>query len=380
MTTTEKRFRHHRSSTRIYSFRLFFPAACIQAALVVPLSLAAVVTGSGWPPGLVAAGHGHELIFGFALALIAGYTLGPQPPRILYSLLALWFLARISYTLAPNSWLALLLNPGFALALAWFVVPRFRAAKKWRNRMLAPLLFTICLTPVVWSAVPSEGVLNPIALMHFSVLLLLMLMNFMSGRLIAPAAAGALQARGIELRARVQPETEATLLLTLASASVLVLMPATKPLAGLLLVGSAILILVRTLRWRLWLCSHRPDLLGLGLGSLWLATGAAITGAALIAGRAPGAALHLITVGALGTLSTGVMMRLHYQRAPRTAPPAPWVMGTTMLIAVSAIARYMAGNTPFGNLSWLCLAAAMWSLAFILTALLLLQPLQSRFQ
>ena len=45
------------------------------------MSIYAALSGYGWPPGLIGAGHGHELIFGFALALIAGYTLGPQPRR-----------------------------------------------------------------------------------------------------------------------------------------------------------------------------------------------------------------------------------------------------------------------------------------------------------
>ncbi|MEJ6655217.1 MAG: NnrS family protein, partial [Pseudomonas sp.] len=57
------------------AFLLFFPLAALLAAGVVPLSVWAVLAGSGWPPGLLSSGHGHELIFGFALALIAGYTL-----------------------------------------------------------------------------------------------------------------------------------------------------------------------------------------------------------------------------------------------------------------------------------------------------------------
>lgn len=34
-----------------------------------------LLSGSGW---LLGPGHDHELIFGFALALVAGYTLGPS--------------------------------------------------------------------------------------------------------------------------------------------------------------------------------------------------------------------------------------------------------------------------------------------------------------
>lgn len=68
---------------RPHAFSVFFPAAAIHAALIVPLTLFAVYIKPGWPPGLLGAGHGHELIFGFALALVAGYTLGPQPRRTL---------------------------------------------------------------------------------------------------------------------------------------------------------------------------------------------------------------------------------------------------------------------------------------------------------
>ncbi|HTN33970.1 MAG TPA: NnrS family protein, partial [Marinobacter sp.] len=81
----------------VHAFWLFFPAASILAALAVPLSVYTVASGTGWPSGLLGAGHGHELIFGFALALIAGYTLGPQPRSILLPLFSLWLLARIAW-------------------------------------------------------------------------------------------------------------------------------------------------------------------------------------------------------------------------------------------------------------------------------------------
>src|SRR5690554_7645944 len=57
------------------AFTLFFPLAALLAAVAVPLSMFAMLSGTGWPAGLVGVGHGFELIFGFALALIAGYTL-----------------------------------------------------------------------------------------------------------------------------------------------------------------------------------------------------------------------------------------------------------------------------------------------------------------
>src|SRR5690554_3638194 len=164
----------------MHAFWLFFPAAASWAALVVPLSLFSVLSGTGWPPGLLGAGHGHELIFGFALALIAGYTLGPQPWRILAPLFGLWLAARFSWLLAPEWLLSQLLSPAFALLLAWQVVPRFQAAKKWRNKIAGPLILALCLLALAYALTDwIPAVLTKRNLMEVAILGLMLLMTFM---------------------------------------------------------------------------------------------------------------------------------------------------------------------------------------------------------
>ncbi len=74
----------------IWAHRVFFPAACAYAALAVPLSVYAMTSGSGWLIAWVGAGHGFEMLFGFALAVVAGYTLGPTEPRFLLALFLVW--------------------------------------------------------------------------------------------------------------------------------------------------------------------------------------------------------------------------------------------------------------------------------------------------
>lgn len=75
-------------SRKIHAYRVFFPAASAYAAVAVPLSVLAM-TGDGISTGLVGSGHAHEMLFGFALALIAGYTLGPIKPLKLFLLLTI---------------------------------------------------------------------------------------------------------------------------------------------------------------------------------------------------------------------------------------------------------------------------------------------------
>ena len=353
---------------RLKSHRFFFPAACLHAAIAMPLSMAAMLAGWRWAPGLAGSHHGHEMVFGFALAVIAGYTLGPQPRRWLAALFGLWLAARLGYALAPGFWLSQLLSPAFALLLAWRVVPRFNAAKKWRNRMLVPLMVSLCGLPLLWLILPIIPVPGATTLLHTGVALLLLLMTFMSGRLIAPAVAGTLEKRGITQEARVQPRIEAALILILGLAAALTLLPLPVLPAGTFLAAAGILILIRTVRWRLWLCLDRPDLLGLALGTVWLAAGALGIGLAQLLGRDPSALLHLITVGALGTLTISVMLRIHYHAIRRQPPPSGVLMATLVPVAVAALARLAAGPVPWNAPELLWTAAAAWSLAYAFTA------------
>ncbi|WBU40601.1 NnrS family protein [Marinobacter alkaliphilus] len=329
------------------------------------MSLFAVMSGTGWPPGLLGAGHGHELIFGFALALIAGYTLGPQPWRLLAPLFGLWLAARFSWLLAPEWLLSQLLSPAFALLLAWQVVPRFQAAKKWRNKIAGPLILALCLLAPAYALTDwIPAVLTKRSLMEVAILGLMLLMTFMGGRIIAPAVAGTLEKRGIPLEARVQPRIEGALLIVLPLAMICLPFSGTRLISGALLLLAATLIIVRTVRWKLWRCTDRPDLLVLALGYLWLAAGAGATGVHLFTGQSLVPALHLITIGALGTLSGSVMLRLAWQRACRTFPPAWQVLALASAMAIAAISRYLTGDAPYSQSSLLWLASGVWALSF----------------
>lgn len=370
------------------AFTLFFPLAALLASVAVPLSAWAVLSGSGWPRGLIGSGHGFELIFGFALALVAGYTLGPQPARVLYPLIALWLAARLWRIPFPDSWIAIPLSAAFALLLAWHVVPRFNAAKQWRNRITAPLILTLCLLPAAWLLLllawrfapgPASAVsLDSARLMHAGIICLLLLMSFIGGRIIAPAAATTLEKRGIELKARLQPRMEGALIILLALAIIALLLPwladqYSYRAAGLCLIAAGLVLTVRGLRWQLWRCSARPDLLAFAVGYAWLALGSVVSGIAFVDLQHPTAALHLITVGGLGTLSTSVMLRLYFQRSRKTPPATGWVLGVTGLIGMASVTRYLCGTTPFAHPLLLSLSAASWALAYLLLTALMLR-------
>jgi uncharacterized protein involved in response to NO len=200
----------------------------------------------------------------------------------------------------------------------------------------------------------------------------LLLMTFMGGRIIAPAVAGTLEKRGIPLEARVQPRIEGALLITLSLAMITVSFALLTAVAALLLLVAGGLIVARALRWKLWLCTDRPDLMVFGIGYLWLAAGAVATGLSLLTDSSPAASLHLITVGALGTLSCSVMLRLYWQRLRKSPPPAGIVWPIAIVIAGSTLTRLAAGNQPFDSPILLSTSAALWSITFLTLALHLL--------
>jgi uncharacterized protein involved in response to NO len=358
---------------RLTSHEVFFPAAALYGAIVLPWSVLAIIGVVHGPAALgTPMGHAHELLLGYALAVVAGYQLPPMSGRRLALLFMLWLLARIAYVTGPGGLASAVPDIAFAAVLAWHVVPRlYVAAKKLRNLALPGLLAGLCVAAAAFDV--TANLARPdgwLAIAIAVVLLLAALMLFMGGRIIAPAAAGQLQRQGIPPTARVQPRIEGALLALMAIAIAAAVVPALDPLLRAGCVAAGALALVRLLRWRLWECRGRPDLLCLGAGYAWLAIGLMALGLAP-PGALRTAAIHLITVGAMGTLTFNVMANTVMTRARRdrtTEPRLPW---GTALIAAAAVLRVAAVLAPEHALPLLMAAAACWSAAMLLLAALL---------
>lgn len=361
-------FLSHVWQKKIPAHQWFFIAACVYALLIIPLTLLAragigVVTLG--IPGM----HAYEMLFGYALALIAGYLLGPMPLWHLLLLLGLWIVARVSMlAMLPGdwAWLSLASNSAFALMLAWRLLPRLWVAKKWRNRLLAPLLGLICAAAAVTGLASQLSAYDwHRPLLDASVQLFALLMLFMGGRMLAPAVAGEFYRQGKELEARVQPRIEGGLIITVVAA--VLLSPMSAPLAGILLITAGVLAGIRLLRWQLWHCAARPDLICLGLGYAWLALGLMLLGWMKLNAMEAyfSAVVHAITVGALGTLSANVMVRVTLLHVKQYPSRIPLILAITFLMSLAAIARISADFLDYRE-SLLILAASAWSLSFLM--------------
>ncbi len=302
----------------------------MHAALVLPLSVF-------WMPPL----HPYEMLLGFALAAVAGNQLGAASEARVALLFGLWLAGR-GVTLAwPTSIASLVANALFSLVLAAAIAPRLaRAAKKIRNRALPVVLVALCAAAAA-------------VFVQATVLLLATLMLFMGGRILAPAIAGQFQRQGVRLGPRVQPRIEGALLVAMAVA---LAWPPFCAVAGLLAA-------VRLARWRVWALRGRRDLLCLATGYAWLALGLGAFGVAALTGGYEATALHLITVGALGTLTFNVMAMSWLLKARRDPSRQMLVPLGTALIAAATVARVT---------GFLDAAALFWTAAFLVLLVLFL--------
>lgn len=357
---------------------VFYPAAVAYAAFA-PLALVAPSLGVAPAlPGLASAtGHAHEMLFGFALAVLAGNQAGAMSRTRLALLFLLWLSARVAFLAAPGSAGAAVANGAFAATLLLAAVPRLAgAAKKARNFVLPGTIAAICASAIAFHAAPGAGVADAHAVLRVAMLLFALLLLFMGGRILAPAIAGQLYRQGESLGARVQPSIEWALIGAMALAVLGFIAGGEglrRTLAAAALVVAGVLAAVRLLRWRLWALRGRPDLLCLAAGYAWLAAGLALWGIVVAAGVGSTAALHFVAIGALGTLTLNVMAMAWHLRAradPSRARAPVWGTG---LVALAALARFAAELAP-AHAPWLLgLAALAWSGAYALLCVLMLR-------
>lgn len=130
---------------RVAAEGLFFPLAALYAAATVPLSVYGMRLGDPLLPGFATVtGHAHELLFGVALAVAAGFLVTRASRVQLAALVGLWLLARIGFLAFPGSLFALVANVAFAGYLGSLVIPQFmKGAKKLRNRTIGSLLVRV---------------------------------------------------------------------------------------------------------------------------------------------------------------------------------------------------------------------------------------------
>lgn len=363
-------------------FRPFFLAASIWAAVAIPLWLEAY-SGRAAVPTLLQPmiWHAHEMVFGFAAATVAGFLLTaipnwtgrmPLQGAPLAGLVALWAAGRLAvlFSAQVHAPVAAALDLSFPAAFLAVVAREIVAGRNWRNLpMLAALSSLLGANLLVH--LEALGVADTAAAGNrLGIATLLMLIALVGGRIVPSFTRNWLAKNrpGQPVPAPDSRLDRAALIVAAAGLLIWAVAP-DAPITGCLTLAAGAAIALRLARWRGLHTIAEPLLLILHVGYGLLALGLLLLGAnRLFAVMAPGAALHVLTVGAIGTMTLAVMTRVSLGHTGRPLAAGPVTTAIYLLILIAAAARVLA---PFGGvwmLSLLAIAGAAWSGAFGLFA------------
>lgn len=363
----------HRSAHRIAPHRCFFPAATLYAAIAIPLWLL-IRAGHIAPPALLPAGlwHVQEMLFGYVFAVIAGYLLTPVTVPRMAALAALWLAGRLIWltdNLLPDA-ATFVIACAFPLALSWMGAARFKAAKRARNRVFAVILLCLGAVAVIFYGLIVAGqAALAYRVIYIPLFLILLFILTMGGRLIPPATIGALRDTGREVRIPFQPHHESAIIGCAAALIGFELLPQAALWSGAAALALAITVLARMRTWHSVATLNRPDLWPLHLGYAWVAVGFGVLGLARLGiGGTQLGAVHLLTLGGIGTVSLTMLYRVTQQRQRRWQLKPYRLILIQVLLAAAVVTRFIS-TWPAAPDALLTLSAGAWSLAFLLFTL-----------
>jgi len=357
-------------------FRPFFFGA-MSAAPLLMLAWIGVYTGvlTVGGPFAFSAWHAHEMIFGYAAAVIAGFLLTaafnwanlPTATGGRLALAALiWLLGRVTI-LAGDAlpyWLPAVLDVSFLPMIAILLaVPLIRAGQ-WRNLIFVPILLALA----VLNACAHLNALGRLPgadhwPLQLAVYVVMMMIVLIGGRVIPFFTERALP--GVHLRR--WSILDGLCIATLIALAIADLLDEQR----LVVAAAGAAALVHATRWAGWGAQDvwkRPMLWVLYVGYGWLIIGFGLMACAGAGLMPESLAAHAWTTGAIGTMTLGMMVRVtlgHTGRPVAHAPkPAVWAF---VLINIAALARVLVPlAAPDHYLDLIVLAGVLWTAAFLL--------------
>lgn len=355
-------------------FRPFYLLASVFSAISVLLWAAQY---SGWLQSAYLRGplwHGHEMLFGYTLAVVAGFLLTAvrawtgQPTAAgapLMALAALWVAGRL-LILTPWDAAAAVVNAAFPLALATAIAIPLLRARNARNYFFVGLLALMSvLVAALHLALLGMVALPPRLGLVLGLDVMLFIMAVMGGRVIPMFTNNGVPGAG----AARHPVVE-----KLALGSVLVLF-----LADLLQMQSAVIAAIaliaviahgaRLALWRSWRTISTPLVWILHAAYAWIVVHLALRGLSAMEWAGSSFAAHALTAGAIGGMTLGMMTRTARGHTGRPLAADRFELAMFLLIQMAALVRVIGGiATPGLLMASVQLSGLLWSAAFGLYA------------
>jgi uncharacterized protein involved in response to NO len=355
---------------------LFFGGALFSAVAI----LLWIATLQGWlqfqPLGGTTLWHGHEMLFGFTAAIIAGFLLtavqnwtgipGINSNKLLL-LASLWLAGRclMATSLMPtiSATIDILFIPSAAFVLAKPVV----AIKQYRNLIFVPVLIAMTIANTLF----HYGILfDQISLsqqgLQFMIWLVVLMMTILGGRVIPFFTANGTQT----LRAEPMPLLEMAVIVSTIFLAVIYGLGLSRFITDtvqiILLVSAGVLHGIRCLRWRGWITGQVPLLWSLHIAYAFIPLGLlALALSHAVTSLSASTASHLLTAGAMGTMIISMMARVSLGHTGRPLQPHRLMSLAFVAVITAALLRsfgpwLLPALTPG---FWLA-AAICWAIGF----------------
>lgn len=347
-------------------FRPFYLLAGAYAAAAVPLW---VLQYAGVLPGGNPLWHAHEMLFGYAFAVIAGFLFTavrnwsgrPTPAgAALAAVAALWLTARAlaPVSLAAAGWAGM----AFAVAVAWGIGRPLAASGNRRNYFFVALVLALGLANLAFQAWPR-------AALALGLDLLLFIMAVMAGRVVPAFTNNALAGAGARRVAAIERAALGSILALIALDALGIAAAATVPgaITAVVALAAAAAHAARVALWAPLATRGRPILWILHLSYAWVVVHLALRGLADLDLAPAVLATHALTVGALGGLTLGMMTRTARGHTARPLAAGPMEVAAYCLVQAAAAVRvFLPLVVPAWHVGSVVLSATLWSAAFIL--------------
>jgi uncharacterized protein involved in response to NO len=360
-----------------YGFRPFFLGAALWAVIAMVLWIGSLA--GLWP---LAEGYGalpwhaHEMVFGYSVAVVAGFLLTAVPNwtgRLpvagwrLFLLFLLWCAARVAFL--ATGWTgplpAAVLDSLFLPCLLLVVAREVFVGRNWRN--LKPLVLVAVLAAAdigFHLEVLNTGIAS--AASRVGVAALIGLIMLIGGRIIPSFTHTWLLRMGSErLPISFNRFDIATLIVSGVALLLWILRPAYTA-TGILFLIAAILQTLRLWRWAGAYTWREPLVLVLHLGYAFVPLGFLLGGISIFEPRALAgtAAMHAWTVGAIGIITLAVMTRATRGHTGRVLTASTLTVVAYAMIVAASVLRIAAGAFPQAYGGLLEFAAVAWIAAF----------------
>ena len=320
--------------------------------------------------------HAHEMIFGFAVAIIAGFLLTAvgnwtqretaTGPKLLL-LCALFAAGRVAVTFAAflPRWAPVAVDAAFLPVLAVVLVAPIIAARNHRNLVVVAVVLALAAANLMVH-LGSLGVVPGWERrgLVVGVDVVIMVSSLIAGRVFPMFTRNATRQEAIHG----SPRLDVATMVGMAAVTALDASGYQGAPGGVLFLAMAVLLIARARHWGARYTLRTPILWVLHVGYAWMCVGMALRGLALLTTRVPASlGLHALTVGAVGSLTLGMISRVSLGHTGRMLEPPRSARVAFVLVSLAAVSRVL---VPLANADWsrpaLFVAGVLFALAFTL--------------